>query len=77
MNDKMLGGVLGGFAEYMDIDVTIVRLGYILLTLIACVPFIVFYLIAWFIIPKNPTHIKHDHKKSHEEEVKPESEVTE
>lgn len=26
-NDKMLGGVCGGIAEYFDIDPTLVRLG--------------------------------------------------
>lgn len=58
INDKMLGGVLGGFAEYADIDPTLVRLGYILLTLVFCAPFIIFYIICWFVIPKNPTQIK-------------------
>jgi phage shock protein PspC (stress-responsive transcriptional regulator) len=65
----MLGGVLGGFAEYTNTDPTLVRLGYILLTLILCVPFILFYIICWFVIPKNPTHIKETPVKESKEEI--------
>lgn len=56
-NDKMLGGILGGFAEYTNTDSTFIRLIYILLTLILCVPFILFYIICWFVIPKNPHQV--------------------
>lgn len=67
-NDKMLGGILGGFAEYTNVDPTPVRLIYILLTLILCVPFILFYIICWFVIPKNP----HQVAKKPEKQEKPE-----
>lgn len=49
----MLAGVLGGVAEYFDIDVTVVRLIYVLITVFsAAFPGIIVYLIAMFIIPE-------------------------
>lgn len=49
---KMLSGVLGGIAEYFGIDVTLVRLLYIVLTIFsAAFPGIILYIIAAIIIP--------------------------
>lgn len=53
-NQKMISGVLGGIAEYFDIDVTIVRLAYVLITLLsAAFPGIILYIIAIFVIPND------------------------
>lgn len=65
-NDKMLGGILGGFAEYTNTDSTFIRLIYILLTLILCIPFILFYIICWFVIPKNPHQVIKKNEKQGE-----------
>jgi phage shock protein C len=54
--ERILGGVCGGLGEYLDMDPTIVRLIWILLTLLSVGLGIVFYIIAWFIIPRNPNH---------------------
>ena len=54
--DKVLGGVCGGIAEYLNVDPVIVRLGWILLTLLSMGLGIIGYIIAWIIIPKNPNH---------------------
>jgi phage shock protein PspC (stress-responsive transcriptional regulator) len=51
--DKMLGGVCGGLGEYLGVDPTIIRLVLILLVL-AYGTGILFYIIAWLVIPKNP-----------------------
>jgi phage shock protein C len=51
--DKMLGGVCGGIAEYFDVDPTLVRLLWVILTLIYGVGLLA-YIIAWIIIPRNP-----------------------
>lgn len=52
-NDKMIGGVLGGLAEYFDIDPTIVRILYVVLTIASVgFPGIIAYLIMWAIIPE-------------------------
>ncbi len=51
--EKMVGGVCGGLAEYFSIDVTLVRL-IALVALFGGVGFFV-YLAGWAIIPENPT----------------------
>ena len=50
-DDRVLGGVCSGFAEYMDFDPVAVRLGYAALTLFTAFAGIPFYIIAWIIIP--------------------------
>lgn len=53
-HDKKICGVLGGIAEYFEIDSTLVRLAYILVSLFtAGFPGIFVYILACFIIPKN------------------------
>jgi phage shock protein C len=51
-----LAGVCGGLAEYFNVDATLVRLLWVLLSLIPGCVFggIVTYLLAWIIIPKAP-----------------------
>ncbi|MHB8094523.1 MAG: PspC domain-containing protein [Candidatus Aminicenantales bacterium] len=52
LNQKMLGGVCGGLAEYFDADVSLVRLIFVGLTLMSAVlPMLIFYIIAWIVIP--------------------------
>jgi phage shock protein C len=50
---RILGGVCGGIAEYFNVDVTWVRL-ICLVTAIFGGGGLLFYLIAWIIIPENP-----------------------
>jgi phage shock protein C len=48
----MIGGVCAGLAEYFDVDVSLVRLIFVAITLItALVPMLIFYVIAWVVIP--------------------------
>jgi len=49
-SDKQLGGVCGGIAEYFELDPSLVRIGAILLLLVAGTGFLA-YLVAWFIVP--------------------------
>lgn len=49
--DKMLGGVCSGIADYIDIDPTIVRLGFVSLSFLGGAA-IVAYLIGWIVIPE-------------------------
>ena len=54
-NDKKLSGVCGGIGKYFDIDPSLVRLGWILLTLLTgVVPGIIAYIIAAIVIPPAP-----------------------
>ena len=48
-DDKMIGGVCAGLAEYLDIDPTIVRI--VLMVLFAGFG-ILLYIILWLIMPK-------------------------
>lgn len=49
---KMIAGVIGGFAEYLDRDVTTLRVVYVLLSVLsAAFPGILVYLILWAVIP--------------------------
>ncbi|HAQ19966.1 MAG TPA: PspC domain-containing protein [Prolixibacteraceae bacterium] len=51
--DKMIGGVLAGIANYFDIDPTIVRIGYVILSIASVgFPGLFAYLIMWIIIPE-------------------------
>jgi phage shock protein C len=50
--DKMIAGVCGGIAEWLDWDSTVVRLTYIVLSLLsAAFPGILVYLILWLVTP--------------------------
>lgn len=53
--NRILGGICGGIREYFDVDPVIVRLLWVLFSLVYGAG-ILFYLIAWFIIPRNPRH---------------------
>ncbi len=53
VDNKVLCGVCGGLGEYFGIDPTIVRLIWVLLTLLFGAG-IVLYIIAIFLIPREP-----------------------
>jgi len=48
--EKMLGGVCGGVAELFDIDPTLIRLAFVLVSLWGGLGLIV-YLVLWWIAP--------------------------
>ncbi len=51
-SDKMLAGVCGGIAAYFDIDSTIIRLAYVLISIFsAAFPGIIVYIIAAVLMP--------------------------
>lgn len=50
--DKKLTGVCGGLAEYFEIDSTIVRLGWVILSFFPPFPGVFGYILASLIIPK-------------------------
>jgi len=52
--DKILGGVCGGIGEYLNVDPVVIRLLWVVGTLITMGFGIVLYIIAWIIIPRNP-----------------------
>lgn len=51
--DRMLGGVCGGIGDYFNIDPTLVRLGWVVISIFPTCGFgIVGYIIAAIIIPR-------------------------
>ncbi len=49
----MLGGVSGGLAEYLDVDVTLIRVLWVLVTLLGGSG-VLAYIILWIIVPEEP-----------------------
>ena len=54
--DKKLAGVCGGLAEYLNMDVTIIRLIWALVTVFAGVGLIA-YLVCALVIPEAPAEV--------------------
>ena len=49
--DKMLGGVCGGLGDYFKVDPTLVRLAWVILSVVSCGCGLLAYIIAAIIIP--------------------------
>jgi phage shock protein C len=50
--DRILGGVCAGLGEHLDIDPTIIRLVWVVLTAFSMGTGIIVYILAWVIIPE-------------------------
>ena len=49
---KMIAGVCGGLADYFDLDVTVVRVAYVLISILSVAfPGILAYIILMFVMP--------------------------
>ena len=48
--EKMIAGVCGGLAEYLDVDPTLVRVVWVFVSLLAGVG-VLLYLIMWVVMP--------------------------
>ncbi len=58
-SDRVIGGVLAGFAEYIYADKMLIRIIYVLLSLFtAGFPGLLVYVIFWAVIPKKPLHLE-------------------
>ena len=51
--DKKIAGVCAGFADYLDLDVTLVRMIWLMLAFLGGWGLIA-YLVAWIIMPEEP-----------------------
>ena len=79
--DKVLSGVLGGLGEYFEIDSTVLRLAYVLITIVTGLFLaIIGYIIAVVVVPKKPS-VYHmpatEYEEKKEEPPKSEPEKTE
>ncbi len=49
---KMIAGVCGGLADYLDMDANLMRLLFVAIALLtALLPMAIFYIVAWIIVP--------------------------
>jgi phage shock protein C len=55
MSEAKIAGVCAGFARYLKLDVTLVRVLWVVLTVFP-MPFfgLVSYIVAWIVMPKDP-----------------------
>lgn len=53
-SNRVIAGVCGGLGEYFDIDPVIIRLAWIVLTILGGSGILI-YILAWLIIPREPT----------------------
>jgi phage shock protein PspC (stress-responsive transcriptional regulator) len=52
-DDRMIAGVIGGLAEYFQVDSTLLRAIYVVVSIVsAAFPGILVYLALWLIIPE-------------------------
>ena len=51
-NDRMLGGVCAGLGENFDIDPTVIRLVWAVITVLSIGTGVLVYIIAWILIPE-------------------------
>ena len=52
-DDQWVAGVCGGLARYLGVDPSIVRLGFVVLTVLGLGSMILVYLAAWLLMPKD------------------------
>jgi phage shock protein C len=57
--DRKIAGVCGGLGEYYQVDPTVIRIIWIVLTILSLgVGGIVIYLLMWLVIPRRPKEEK-------------------
>lgn len=56
-DDRVIGGVCGGFAEWLGWDPTLVRILYVAVSIFsAAFPGILFYIIMWIVMPSKKNY---------------------
>jgi phage shock protein PspC (stress-responsive transcriptional regulator) len=58
MSDKKLFGICGGAGEYFDIDPTMIRIAYVIFTLLSGGAGILIYLLMYLIIPDDKPQMR-------------------
>jgi phage shock protein C len=54
---KKIAGVCGGVARYFELDVTLVRILWVVLTICPPIPGLIAYIICWIVMPQDPPRI--------------------
>lgn len=56
--NRKIAGVCAGLAEYFDLDVTLVRVLWLVITIFSAVVFgILAYVVAWIVMPEEPEYL--------------------
>jgi phage shock protein PspC (stress-responsive transcriptional regulator) len=50
--DAQIAGVCGGLAEYFELDPTVVRVAYVLLSIFTAFAGLLVYVVLWAVIPR-------------------------
>ncbi len=53
VTDRQFAGVAGGLAEYFQVDPALIRIAFVLFTLLGG-PGLLIYIILWLVIPEEP-----------------------
>ena len=53
-NNGMIAGVCAGIGDYFNLDPTIVRVAYALLSIFTAFAGVIAYLVLWLVVPKRP-----------------------
>jgi phage shock protein C len=53
--DRILGGVCAGLGEHLDVDPTVIRLIWAVVSVLSIGTGVVIYILAWIIIPEEGT----------------------
>lgn len=57
-SNRKIAGVCAGLAEYFDLDVTLVRVLWLVVTIFSAIIFgIVGYIVAWIVMPEEPEYL--------------------
>jgi len=54
-NGRKIAGVCAGFAEYFDLDVTVVRVVWLISVFVGAGLSLIAYVIAWIVMPEEPS----------------------
>jgi len=55
-SNRMIAGVCGGIASYLGWDPTLVRVGYVVLSIVSVgFPGLLVYLVMWVLVPEGPS----------------------
>jgi len=52
--ERLLGGVCGGIGQYYDTDPNLIRILWVVLTLLSVGIGVIAYIVAWILIPEEP-----------------------
>ncbi|MGB0714880.1 MAG: PspC domain-containing protein [Phycisphaerae bacterium] len=52
VKERLIAGICGGLAEYFDLDPTVVRVAYVLLSILGVGTGLIVYIILWLVIPE-------------------------